>query len=223
MAFPPCARSQILLWDGHTRISKEGKGCGCPLGSGDTFGAFLSTCSASTPRIPGHQGRFATPAHSLELTAGLVPVHADNKALIHCVGVLDTLGMASQGCGFLLCSVAAGMGGGMGVVLLESAPSSPGFAMGKGLFTPFSTFPQMKLVLPCSWYVLGTSWAVRIFWAQTAEFVPRTSSHKAVCRTGSHNPQPHTGSSPPWSWILDSGPWRLELGFARLQLPAPGG
>lgn len=55
----------------------EGPRCQCCSGAaalGDTLEAFLSMCFASIPWIQGHQGKFATPAHSLELTAGLVPL-----------------------------------------------------------------------------------------------------------------------------------------------------
>lgn len=205
------------------------------------MGACLCTCFASIPWIRGHQGKFATAAHSLELPAGLVPLHAENKALIHCVGVFNTLGMASQPRGFLLCSLGAG-GWGVGCVWfhLESLPISPGFAMGKGVADALEAsghsqskrstgkvsfslhlalFSQMKLVLACSQCVLGTSWAVGIFWAQAAEVLSRTSPHKAVCRTGSltwHLHPTGAGSQIP-------GAWRLELGFARLQFPAPRG
>lgn len=55
----------------------RGPRCRCCSGAaalGDALGPFLSVCFASIPWVRGHQGKFATPAHSLELTAGLIPL-----------------------------------------------------------------------------------------------------------------------------------------------------
>lgn len=48
--------------------------CSGAAALGDTLGGFPSVCFTSIPRVQGLQGKFDTPAHSLELTAGLVPL-----------------------------------------------------------------------------------------------------------------------------------------------------
>lgn len=156
--------------------------CSCTRGHTGGFSLHVFCLNPMDPRAPGevcHTSSFPG-AHCWSHTS----FHTENKALIHCVGVLSTLGMASQCRGFLLCSVAAGMGrlGGWDVYgFTRNLSHYPRFCHGKngkmlmhwrplgiprarappGRFpfhSPSHFFPSeagFSLFQVCSWYFLG--------------------------------------------------------------------